>query len=86
MTLLSRFSRVLFFGWSRPRSRARLNDRSAPRAGARDHRYPLGRRYGLTKPIRSYIASSVGAEASRAFSAPRASIRRSSLSSARSSS
>ena len=42
--------------------------------------------YGLTKPMRSYIASSVGAEASRALSAPTASSLRSSPSSARSSS
>ena len=41
--------------------------------------------YGLTNPMRSYIASSVGAEASRAFSAPAASMRRRPSSSARSS-
>ena len=40
---------------------------------------------GLTNPIRSYIDSSVGAEAARAFSAPSASSRRSSVSSALSS-
>ena len=39
----------------------------------------------LTKPIRSYIASSVGSDAFRAFSAPRASSRCSSPGSARSS-
>ena len=42
-------------------------------------------RYGRTKPIRSYIVSRVGALASRALSAPTASIRRSSPSSARNS-
>ncbi len=42
-------------------------------------------RPGLTNPIRSYIASSVGADAARAFSAPTASRRSSSPSSARSS-
>ena len=41
-------------------------------------------RLALTKPIRSYIASSVGAEVSRAFSAPSASSRCSSASSDRS--
>ena len=38
--------------------------------------------YGLTNPMRSYIASSVGAEASRAFSAPAASRRLRAFSSA----
>src|ERR1051325_4052755 len=48
--------------------------------------YWTARIYRLTKPMRSYICSSVGAEASAALSAPRASIARSSPSSERSSS
>src|SRR5215467_6620568 len=41
---------------------------------------------GRTKPIRSYIRSSIGSDTERALSAPLASMRRSSSSSARSSS
>ena len=55
-----------------------------PRTRSRELR--IASAFDLTKPIRSYIASSVGSLARRAFSAPTASSRCSSRSSARSAS
>src|SRR5204862_6130266 len=59
-------------------------------AGSRQHerdddRGPGEVRYGATNPMRSYISCSVGADVSRALSAPMRRSRRSSASSARSS-
>ena len=66
---------------ARPPSGGRVARAHSARGRAAPKKRPSS---GLTKPIRSYIASSVGSDALRAFSAPRASSRCSSAGSARS--
>jgi hypothetical protein len=85
--------RVETAGGRRRSSRARCDEEHCdpdPNEGAahwvRGRAAPKNRPASLlTKPIRSYIASSVGSDAFRAFSAPRASSRWSSAGSERSS-